>query len=211
MDIANAPSKLSWYISRIKREIQSTIDPSFQARIREQQIKEIYECAKKASNYNFGVNILDSGWATQRCFTDKHYLKITQELLEIDKAHGTLIMKKIPPALHWSRRYEYPYALINSLPSGHKSKGFKILDCGGGFGPLQYYLAMKGFEVYNLDLDLSALERVTKYKSKEGLKHLHPTFGNILDMPFPKDYFDSVICISVLEHILSDIEQNIGK
>jgi len=115
----------------------------------------------------------------------------------------------IPVALHWSRQYEYPYAIMNSMPSEHPPKDFKILDCGASRGPLQFYLAMKGFEVHTLDLDLGALERVARFKLKKGLTTLYPNYGNIFSLPFPDNHFDRVLNISVLEHAVYHIERDI--
>lgn len=67
---------------------------------------------------------------------------------------------------------------------------------------------MKGYEVYSLDLDLWALKRVAKTKSERGLKSLHIAYGNILSLPFPDNYFDRVVNISVLEHIVYRIKQD---
>ena len=169
----------------------------------------MYELAKRAAKLDFSIRVLDSGWATQRCLTDDSYRTLTRELFEIDKIAGSGLASSIPPSLHWSRRYEYPYVVINSKLRKQPAKEFKILDCGAGVGPLQFYLAMKGHEYYSLDLDLSALMRVARFKSKNGLKTLYPTYGNILDVPFPNNYFDRIVCISVLEHIIYPLRKDI--
>jgi len=212
MCIAYAPSnlervraKLAWFIAPIINKI-----PHFRARYKRKQAEKIYELAKRAANRNFSIKVLDSGWATQRCLTDEYYRTLTSELVEIDKMVGSTLTGGIPSSLHWSRRYEYPYAIMNSVPSRHASEEFKILDCGAGIGPIQFYLAMKGYEVYSLDLDLSALEQVARFKLKKRLKTLYPAYGNVLDLPFPNNYFDRVLSISVLEHIVSYLERDTG-
>lgn len=206
MSIAYAPSKLAWRSREFIAQVINKI-PSLRAHYERKQVEEIYELAKRAANRNFPIKVLDSRWATQRCLTDEYYIFLTSELVEISKIVGAFV-GSIPQALHWSRQYEYPYAIMNSIPSGHPSRAFRILDCGAGVGPIQFYLAMKGYEVYSLDLNLRALERVALFESKKRLKTLHPTYGNILDLPFPNDYFDRVLNISVLEHIVYYVEQD---
>ena len=212
MSIAYAPSlayrAARWFITWITKIYSLIIPPTnrYYKIISEKQVQQIYELAKRAADCNFPTTVIDSGWATQRCLTDKNYRTLTLELLEIDKMCGNLLIEGVYPSHHWSRRYEYPYALINSdLPLSPKE--FKILDCGAGLDPLQFYLAMRGHEVYSLDLNLNSLRQVAQFKSKKGLKTLYPTYGNILDLPFPDDYFDRVLCISVLEHIVYQLEQ----
>jgi SAM-dependent methyltransferase len=203
MHIAYAPSRLHWFITRAIEKI-----PPIDRYYKRKQTEKICELAERAANRNFSVRVLDSGWATQSRLTVEHYKILTRELVKIDKMTGAVFMGCIPPALLWSRRYEYPYAIINGIPSGYPSKDFKILDCGSGAGPCQFYLAMKGYKVFSVDLDLSALELVARFKSKNRVKTLYPTYGNILDLPFPSNYFDRVLCISVLEHIIYHLKQD---
>jgi ubiquinone/menaquinone biosynthesis C-methylase UbiE len=176
------------------------------------EAEQFYKLAEKTAYRNYTVRVRDCGWATQRCLTDEHFGNLTRKLAQISGITGHRIERGISPAFHWSRRYEYPYAIMNTEP-GEDVKGFKVLDCGAGLNPVQFYLAMKGYEVYSLDRDLSALEKVARFKSKTRLSALHPTYGNIIGLPFPCEYFDRVLCISVLEHVLenapSDIDTDI--
>lgn len=203
MYIKFSPSKLSWIIFKLLNEI-----PYYRHIRDRKQIEKLYELAKRVATLNFSIRVLDSGWATQHCLTDENYRNLTLELLEIDKMLGTLIKDSVYQSLHWSRRYEYPYALMKLQLPAQPLKEFKILDCGAGVSPIQFYLAMKGYEYYSLDLDLDSLIRVARFKSKKELKTLYLNYGNILDLPFPNDYFDRVINISVLEHILYPLGQN---
>lgn len=168
---------------------------------RMKQAEENYEHATRAANQDFCFRVVDAGWATTDCLTDESYKKLTMELLEIDKSSSALY-GDVPPCLHWSRRYEYPYAILNSVLPEHPPKDFKILNCGAAMSPLQFYLAMKEYIIYSLDLNLITLERVARFKSEEKLKTLYPVYGNLLDLPFPDAYFDRVLSISVLEHII---------
>lgn len=207
MSITNAPPRLIWHAQDfIASQVLTKIGP-LQSLYGKYQIGELYKFAKKVSNRSNSVRVLDSGWATQDCLNDKNFQILTAELVEISKTFGSFMFDLALP-LHWSRRYEYPYAIINSMLPEHPSRDFKILDCGASICPLQYYFATKGFEVYSLDLDLRRLEQVARFKSEKGLKSIHPVFGNILSLPFPDSYFDRVINISVLEHIVYRVKQD---
>jgi SAM-dependent methyltransferase len=196
MGVANAPPKLFWIARRAIGRI-----PLIREYYGRRQVERTYELAKKAAKREFPFKVLTSGWATQDRLSDESYKSITSELAEIDKMVGPTQTGSMTQALHWSRRYEYPYAIMN-MGASDSSKGLKILDCGSGTGPLQFYLAMNGYNVYSLDLDLRALEKVAKFKSTNNLETLYPAYGNILDLPFPDGYFDRVFSISVLEHVV---------
>jgi ubiquinone/menaquinone biosynthesis C-methylase UbiE len=207
MSITNAPFKLAWRTQEfLYYQIVYKI-PFLRARYEQKQVDEIFELARIAVDRSFPVKVLDSGWANQGCLTNKGYGVLTGELVEICRVVGAFV-QGIPMALHWSRQYEYPYAIMNSLPPEHPSGNFRILDCGAGIGPLQFYFAMKGYNTYTLDLDLPALERVARFKSEKKLESLHPTFGNVLKLPFPDSYFDRVTNISVLEHVIYLVKQD---
>ena len=85
---------------------------------------------------------------------------------------------------HWSRRFEYPWAVITS----QMVKGMKVLDAGGGSSCLTQYLKQRmGPEnVINVDIDPTYADLVAD------IENLYPHFSD--------DYFDRVLCISVLEH-----------
>lgn len=51
------------------------------------------------------------------------------------------------PKIHWSRDWEYPWAIINS----GVEPGQKVLDCGCGGSPLLPYLDLLGCETYGAD------------------------------------------------------------
>lgn len=90
---------------------------------------------------------------------------------------------------HWSRVYEYPWALWAS----RLCKGDWVLDAAGGDGYFQHAAVSVGCQVVNVDLDAS--------------KQPHTVMGilSVLDdlrclTPFQADVFDRVVCLSVLEH-----------
>ena len=203
MSIIFAPPMGQWLFSQVLDLV-----PVYRKIRTKQHNTKTFELAKKAADLSFSVKVIDSGWATQKCFTDKKYQALTEELVEYDKAIGYKLSGGIPSSLHWSRRYEYPYAVINSQMPEKPSKDFKIIDCGAGAGPLQLYFSKKGFNYYSFDQDLFSLRQVAKFKSENNLHSLHPTYGNILDIPFSDNYFDRVFCVSTLEHILHSLKKD---
>ncbi len=86
------------------------------------------------------------------------------------------------------RIVEIPFAIycLSAL-----SKEQEILDLGCTESILPLYLAGLGYQVTGLDY------RVYPY-FHPNLKFVH---GNILELPFEKESFDAVSCISTLEHI----------
>lgn len=71
----------------------------------------------------------------------------------------------------------------------------KILDMGCGNGKnMKFFIDNNRVNVYGCD----ACENfVSLCKSKS----LNVSYGNILDIPYPNDMFDNVICIAVLHHL----------
>jgi SAM-dependent methyltransferase len=95
---------------------------------------------------------------------------------------------------HWSRVFEYPWMLLH----GDFRKGQRVLDAGGGEGPLQYYLAAQGCLVTNIDEAHAADQHhydvvQLKRSISQGAYH---------------EAYDRVACVSVLEHT-SDPQQNL--
>lgn len=61
--------------------------------------------------------------------------------------------------IHWSRDWEYPWAIINS----EVKAGEKVLDCGCGGSPLLPYLATCGCVAYGIDPNLQNYQSISKY------------------------------------------------
>jgi SAM-dependent methyltransferase len=123
--------------------------------------------------------------------------------------------------LYWSRKVEYPWALISSeairlegrnvkkQPKGLKQ--VKVLDVGCGASPLLPYLAKRGYDCYGITPD------PISDKYHDGLHGYIPDLGSRIDVdiefkrvgmeaiPYADNTFDKVYCISVIEHIEEDI------
>ncbi len=116
------------------------------------------------------------------------------ELFLIDREIGRPYLKE--PVIYgsqaWSRQLELPWAIEQIGPS----KGLMILDVGSGASALPIYLARQGAMVVSVDPEmLVELPDGRVRRIKAGL----PT------LPFRDDSFDVVTCISVFEHLGTDI------
>lgn len=84
---------------------------------------------------------------------------------------GTSI-PQIKTKLHWSRAWEYPWAIINS----EVKVGERVLDCGCAGSPLLPFLAQFGCEAYGIDPNILEFENsLLKYYwklIKQGLKEI---------------------------------------
>jgi SAM-dependent methyltransferase len=104
--------------------------------------------------------------------------------------------KPVSSYQHWSRIWEYDFVLKNIV-------GNNVLDIGSGTSFFSSYLAHKGYSVTCLDNDqysVSILDSI-------GIDCIR---GDIANVPLFLTQYDTVICISVMEH-LSVIEQKIAR
>ena len=77
--------------------------------------------------------------------------------------------------------------------------GERILEVGFGTGVTFLNLARKYKQIYGLDLKADIAEIEAMFATK-GVK-INLEQGNVLDLPYPDEYFDSVLLISILEHL----------
>jgi SAM-dependent methyltransferase len=84
--------------------------------------------------------------------------------------------------------------------------GCRILDAGGASTIFSFYLASKGCEVAVIDsdwLDQGIIENAINVARAMNW-NMKVNSGDITDpIPYPAEYFDSVFCICVLEHLTS--------
>jgi SAM-dependent methyltransferase len=122
--------------------------------------------------------------------------------------HGKLKEFTENSALHWSRAFEWPWALIN----GEIEAGNRCLDVGGGHAVFQYVAARccQPGEYLNVDSNSESHDAVHKMKQKLGLANIQELNGKLPDgwshwgstavNKGESDSFDRVFCISVVEH-----------
>jgi ubiquinone/menaquinone biosynthesis C-methylase UbiE len=77
--------------------------------------------------------------------------------------------------------------------------GKKILEIGYGSGVTFLSLHDKYEEIYGLDIEAKTDEVSDVFKKLEISVFLKN--GNVLEMPYPDDHFDSVLLVSILEHL----------
>ncbi|MEM7501233.1 MAG: class I SAM-dependent methyltransferase [Pseudomonadota bacterium] len=78
-----------------------------------------------------------------------------------------------------------------------------VLNVGGSAGAIDNYLADHFAHVTGIDIDQAAIEHAQSNFSKENLSF---QVADALNMPFPNESFDVVICSHVYEHV-ADPEQ----
>lgn len=77
--------------------------------------------------------------------------------------------------------------------------GQRVLEVGFGAGVTFLNLHNNYKEIYGLDLTASVEDVTAVFKAKQIETHLQN--GNVLYMPYANDYFDTVLLISILEHL----------
>jgi len=126
---------------------------------------------------------------------------------------------------HWSREWEYPWAVINS----EVKKEDNVLDCGCGGAPLLPYLVER-FECFGYGIDLKYGDLMKDYnrvidtsKSMATLRHfvVDPSLvvwgyinikkQSMINIEYPDGFFDKVFCISVIEHMEKDVVEKSMK
>ena len=123
------------------------------------------------------------------------------------------IAEKIHKRSHKWRKFQ-PYSLeytwiidqITSIVGNLQSK--KILDAGGGQGMVQYYLARRGAEMYNVSRPINMASVSNKENIVPGPKLANGKLGPSIHMiahdmavvDLEPNSFDGITCISAIEH-----------
>jgi len=76
-------------------------------------------------------------------------------------------------------------------------QGERILEAGSGAGRFTEVLLQTGAEVFSFDYS-SAVE--ANQMNNGNMRNLHIFQGDIFNVPLPKESFDKVICLGVLQH-----------
>lgn len=77
--------------------------------------------------------------------------------------------------------------------------GQRILEVGFGSGVTFLNLHENYKEIYGLDLNASVEDVAAVFRARQIQTHLQN--GSVLSMPYPDDFFDTVLMISILEHL----------
>ena len=110
----------------------------------------------------------------------------------------------------WSRYYEYAWAASFVEP------GTTVLDAASGIShPLKFFLADHCANVYACDIDEriihadSIIQEIVDDLGQEAAHSIHPGYfdrihfnhADLAQLPYPDGMFDTIFCISVLEHL----------
>ncbi|MFC1477157.1 class I SAM-dependent methyltransferase [candidate division KSB1 bacterium] len=129
----------------------------------------------------------------------------------------------LEPAVFESyKHWDNPWAILNA----GLEKGMKVLDCGSGRGILQFYLALKGVEVFSIDIAdnrSKTIKKISRFLNSVGIRHaidplavhrkLNKKYGvNVSfrqesadNLSFPDNHFDRIFSISVIEHMTDEV------
>jgi SAM-dependent methyltransferase len=90
--------------------------------------------------------------------------------------------------------------VFDQILRGNIAPGMRVLDAGCGEGPNLVYLLREGFEVFAIDANAAAVQRVRQLSEALGTGLPEDNFqvGTIEQIPFPDASADVVICNAVL-------------
>lgn len=100
------------------------------------------------------------------------------------------------------RRKSYAFEMIKNIPNG---RHLLALDAGCGAGFYLNDLVKAGFDVYGVDNSPEMLRKSRELLEKNGrASAAHLSLGDIEELPFENSKFDLVLCIGVLDYLLTD-------
>ncbi|MHC4644246.1 MAG: class I SAM-dependent methyltransferase [Planctomycetota bacterium] len=80
--------------------------------------------------------------------------------------------------------------------------GERVLEVGFGSGVTFLNLCEDYEEIHGLDLNAPVEKVAAVFRARQIETHLQK--GNVLEMPYPENHFDTVLLISILEHLKPD-------
>lgn len=94
-----------------------------------------------------------------------------------------------------------------------KKAGYKrILDIGCGYGKHSIYLSENGFNLTSIDINKQSIEWLKGYIDRKSISNINLIQSDINDIPFEDNYFDGIICSSVIHHQnLKQIKNSIAE
>ena len=155
--------------------------------------------------------IEQASWADAHFVMDQHHVALIRELaalhclcpescrLGLIIPTGELYEQTGNSAFHWSRCFEWPWAILNS----ELSKDSVCLDAAGGHAVFQQVLARRVKSVTNIDKDEKSLKAAKYLAETIGNVNLETMVGDLTGrLPIINDgIFDRLFSISVMEHI----------
>jgi ubiquinone/menaquinone biosynthesis C-methylase UbiE len=84
----------------------------------------------------------------------------------------------------------------------------KILDIGGAAGVYSFWLANQGHSVDLIDITPKHIEQAKEYEVQSGIKLSSALVGDACELPFKNDYYDIVLLMGPMYHILDKDKRN---
>ncbi|HNV86098.1 MAG TPA: class I SAM-dependent methyltransferase [Candidatus Omnitrophota bacterium] len=130
-------------------------------------------------------------------------IKVLQDWNEIGKAYLYLASKQLSLHLDWPKNWDFflLHQMIENLP-----RESRIIDLGCGKGETLKFLHSMGFRnITGVDLKIPFRLRLSALKRGCAQGAIGVPFKlrqeNCEKLSFPSNYFDSAICVSVIEHV----------
>ena len=126
----------------------------------------------------------------------------------IPKLHGIPLTSELilrSNQLWLSRCWEYPWAILNSAISPES----RILDVGSGWGLFPLYLAQQSNHIDSVDTNELQMKFLAPGLADILQVKVNYLVGDALDLPADNNTYDSVYCISVLEHLEEERESGV--
>lgn len=99
-----------------------------------------------------------------------------------------------------------------SIKNFKKVEYKRILDIGCGYGKHSIYLSENSFIVTSIDINKQSIEWLKGYIDRKNISNINLIQSDINDLPFEENYFDAIICSSVIHHQnLKQIKNSIGE
>ena len=155
------------------------------------------------------MQLLSAEWCNPYYVENHKHIELIREMMSyhclcptccpfyLNMATGELSQAGVNSALHWSRSFEWPWALLN----GELDKDIVCLDAAGGHGVFQQALAKRCKRVVNVDKNEESLRAAATLAMQLKQTRIEMRVGNLLSIPTEDKYFDRVFCLSVVEHI----------
>lgn len=88
---------------------------------------------------------------------------------------------------------------LYEIGTSYAKPNSKVLDAGSGTGELALLFASKGFKTFGTDISDKSIQIAKDSSAKLGLKVNFQTM-DVLNLKFPRNFFDLTICNGVLHH-----------
>ncbi len=83
----------------------------------------------------------------------------------------------------------------------HIRAGESVLDAGCGNGDYTRLMLLRGAKVWAFDYAKNMVAATERRLTGAGLQAERVTVDSVLDIPYPDEMFDSVLCLAVVDHI----------